>query len=314
MPQTREWSTLLADLELSAEPDAPIAEKTWFRIGGRADLLVTPRTPQALATLVARAHADDIPLRVLGGGANLLVLDEGVDGIVVSLRSPCFTDFEIERGGDSALVRVGGGHDLFELMHKLNRAGLGGLEHLAGIPGTVGGAVVMNAGGQFGDIAQALSHVTVVTPKGTLQTFARSELQPGYRHGGIPAGIVTSAVFCTTPADPKAVRDRFLEHFSWKKSRQPFDAAAAGCMFKNPVDPKTGERVSAGMLIDRAGLKGFRVGGAVVSSVHANFLAADGAGTASDIAMLAERVADRVWEHCGIRLEREVVFWGRSRP
>lgn len=312
MPLMREWSTLVADLDAAVEPDAALGERTWFRMGGRADLLVTPRSVEALSQLLARAHADGVPVRIFGGGANLLVLDEGVDGVVVQLSHECFKTLDVERGGTSARVRIGGGVDLFGLMHDLHRAGLSGLEHLAGIPGTVGGAVAMNAGGTFGDTAQALSHVVMVTDRGESVAFERSALDMGYRHGGLPSGVVTAAVFHMTLADPADVRARFQEYFNWKKARQPFGASAAGCMFRNPVDPATGQRVSAGKLIDQAGLKGFRVGTASVSPVHANFLSSEAGGNASDIAALSEAVAERVFAHAGIQLEREVVFWGRS--
>ncbi len=305
-------ATLLADLDVSVEPLANLGQRTWFRTGGRADLLVTPHSVDALARLVNRTWNDDVPLRVFGGGANLLVLDEGVDGLVVSLDSPAFRTLEVERGGGSTSIRTGAGHDLFKLMHELNRAGLSGLEHLAGIPGTVGGAVVMNAGGTNGDTAQALSTVDVLGARGDVAVLDRASLDCGYRHGGIPAGIVTRATFRVEPTDPSSLRSRFQELFAWKKSHQPFAASSAGCMFKNPIDPETQQRVSAGMLVDRAGLKELRSGGAFVSPVHANFMALDPGGSATDIAALAVVVAARVFDHCGIRLEREVVFWGRN--
>ncbi|MDA0802765.1 MAG: UDP-N-acetylmuramate dehydrogenase, partial [Planctomycetota bacterium] len=277
-----------------------------------ADLLVSPRSIDALEALVRRARDEDMPLRVLGKGANLLVLDDGVDGIVVTLDHACFQVLEMERGGGSTLVRVGAGADLFKLMTDLARAGLAGMEHLAGIPGTVGGAVAMNAGGIYGDTAQSLHTVELVTPGGDRAVHPRTELSMAYRDGGLPAGVVARATFRVEPDDPAKVNARFREIFAWKKSRQPFGSATAGCMFKNPLDSRSGDRVSAGLLIDRAGLKGLRVGGAVVSQVHGNFVAQDAGGTASDIAALADLVAARVLDHCGIQLEREVVFWGRT--
>ncbi len=302
---------LLSDLDVTVEPMADLGQRTWFKTGGRADLLVTPQSVEALATLTRRAWHDDVPVRLLGGGANLLVLDEGVDGLVVSLDAPAFRLLQVERGGASASIRAGAGHDLFALMHELNRAGLGGLEHLAGIPGTIGGAVVMNAGGTYGDTAQALTTVEVMDARGDLAIHERASLECSYRHGGIPSGIVTRATFRVEPTDPATLRKKFQELFSWKKSRQPFAASSAGCMFKNPIDPLSGARVSAGLLIDRAGLKGLRSGGAYVSPVHANFMALDAGGTATDIAALANVVVARVLDHSGVRLEREVVFWGR---
>ena len=305
-------STLFADVDAECIPDAPIGQQTWFKIGGRADVLVIPRTIDALATIVSRLSRDGLPMRVLGAGANLLVDDDGIDGVVLSLSAKAFSAMDVERGGANSLIRVGAGKDLFTLLNELARSGLAGLNQLAGIPGSVGGAIRMNAGGHFGDTAQAVQSAEMILASGAKATFLKDALHFNYRHSGLPAGIVTSATFHVDPTDPTLVRQKHAEIFSWKKSRQPFRENSAGCMYKNPIDRATLERVSAGKLIDSAGLKGLAVGGASVSAHHANFFVVQAGALASDVAQLSEVVSDRVFDHCGIRLEREVVFWKRG--
>jgi UDP-N-acetylmuramate dehydrogenase len=307
-------STLFADLDVEVELDAPLAGHTWYGIGGHADALVHPRSEEALCTLLRRCARTSTPVRVLGEGANLLVDDRGIDGVVLRLDAPCFTALELNAEGAAGLARVGGGRDLAKTIHDTTRASLGGLEPLIGVPASVGGAIRMNAGGKYGEIGDVVHSVGLVTWGGEPRTYPRDEIRFSYRHTDLPPGVVTWAILALRPADPVALQQRKKEISAYKASVQPLAAHSAGCMFRNPVDPRTGERVSAGLLIDRAGLKGTRIGGASVSDRHGNFIVVEPGARAADVMELAATVADETFARTGIRLEREVVFWRRGEP
>jgi len=307
-------STLFADLDVEVELDAPLAKHTWYGIGGHADALVHPRSEEALCTLLRRCARTSTPVRVLGEGANLLVDDRGIDGVVIRLDAPCFTALELNAEGEPGLARVGGGRDLAKTIHDTTRASLGGLEPLIGVPASVGGAIRMNAGGKYGEIGDVVHSVGLVTWDGEPRTYARESIRFSYRHTDLPPGVITWAILALRPADPVALQQRKKEISAYKASVQPLAAPSAGCMFRNPVDPRTGERVSAGLLIDRAGLKGTRIGGASVSDRHGNFIVVEPGARAADVMELAAKVADETFARTGIRLEREVVFWRRGEP
>lgn len=282
---------------------------TWFRVGGGARLLATPST---------RAHLEqclgiDPKLRILGDGANLLVADEGVDNLVVSLAS--MNEVTIE----GALVKVGAGVNLPRLITRLVREGLGGLESLGGIPASIGGALVMNAGGTFGEIATSVVSVEVMGRDGQARTLKRAEIDFGYRRSGLTNDIILGAHLQLTSSDPIALRDRLKEVMAYKKASQPMADNSAGCCFKNPTlaidHPEfgpAGTRVSAGKLIDRAQCKGLRIGSAEVSRAHGNFLTADAGGRAADVIALIAEVTRRVRDAFAIELHPEVVIWYRG--
>jgi UDP-N-acetylmuramate dehydrogenase len=308
-------SSLFGDLEVDAIPDAPIgAAMTWYGIGGRADLLIKPRTIEALQTLVKRCHRSGTPLRVLGSGANLLVADEGVDGIVVKLEAPPFTEIKYNVSGEIHAMRVGAGADMAKVLMEATRRGLDGLSQMAGIPATIGGAIRMNAGGAYGSIGEAVESVTCLTKTGEKVTYPADEIKFGYRTTNIPDPVVISVTFRLIQSDPIQLRDRVKEIFAYKKSTQPLADHSAGCTFKNPVDPVTDQRVPAGKLIDEAGLKGFSVGGATVSDRHANFIVTKPGATANDVLKLLEEVRRRVYEDAGIELKEEIAIWRRGQP
>lgn len=307
-------SKLYADLDVRVELDAPLAAQTWFGVGGSADVLVHPRSADALATLARRCGRDRIPLRVLGSGANLLVDDDGVDGVVVKLDEEAFGRVDFNADGLVERMRVHGGASMERLVQECARRGLSGIEPMAGIPASLGGAIRMNAGGKFGAIGDAVDAVALLLPDGEVRIFTRDQLVFGYRETNLPAGIVLWASLRVTPDDPVACRSRVKEIFAYKKSTQPMSANSAGCMFRNPTLPD-GTRESAGRLIDRAGLKGTRVGAAFVSMEHGNFLAFDrntGSARTADMVALVELVQERVRAQCGVELETEVVFWRRG--
>ena len=195
-------TTLFADLDVEVELDAPLARHTWYGIGGRADALVHPRSAEALATLLRRCARNDVRVRVLGEGANLLVADEGVDGVVVRLDAPAFKGLQLNAEGPVTRARAGGGRDLGKTIRETVAAGLRGLEPLIGIPASIGGAVRMNAGGKYGAIGDVVETVGVVTWDGQERVFSRDEIGFGYRRCGLPAGIVTWAVLRLEPSDP----------------------------------------------------------------------------------------------------------------
>lgn len=304
-------AALFADLAVRVESDAPLAAHTWFGIGGRADVLVHPLHEDALATLMRRCHQSEVPVRILGSGANLLVADEGVDGVVVKLDAPAFRDVRSNAEGALGVLRVGAGADLAKLVQDCARRGLEGLSAMAGIPASAGGAIRMNAGGRYGAIGDVVHGVCMLLPDGSRVVYAREELRFDYRMSSLPGGVIVWCTLALTEDDPVRVRERVKEIFNYKKSTQPLADHSAGCMFRNPIGPD-GERVSAGLLIDRAGLKGERVGGACVSDRHGNFITvAPGARTA-DIEALTRTIRARVRETSGIELETEVVFWRRG--
>ncbi len=219
------------------ERDAPVGRRTWFRLGGRARYLFRPADAADLAQMVRRARQEDVPLKVLGSGANVLISDDGFDGVVVRLDRPRF------RGGrrQNGTIEVGAGVDLMVLSRRCSYKGLSGLECMAGIPATVGGAVRMNAGGRFGDFSQAVKSVRVLRPDGVVEERTREQVGFGYRRSGLNGAIVLSAELALNPADPVQVRRRFDEYFEFKRQSQPIAERSAGCTaftsaaFKGPV-------------------------------------------------------------------------------
>lgn len=304
--------SLLGDLDIEVRYNEPLGVRTWFRAGGCAEVLASPRTEGALRELVVRCHQQGIPVRVLGEGANLLVADEGVDGVVIRLDKAQFTKVDFEAGHAGNPVRAGGGASLMGMVQEAARLGLDGLAQMSGIPASIGGATRMNAGGKFGDFASAVHSVEVLALDGTVHLTAASDIHFGYRHSELPDGIVVAANLILTPGDPVAIRQKVKEFMAYKKHSQPMADKSAGCMFRNPVDPATGQRVSAGKLIEEAGMKGRTHGSAFVSHVHGNFLSLSAGGSTNDVLQLVREVQLRVREHSGIELEREVVVWSKK--
>jgi len=296
---------LLHAIGVPFETDVPLGPRTWYGIGGIARCLAHPRDAAQLTELVAAAQAHATPLRVLGKGANLLVAADRVDGIVVALDAEAFRRIEVDVPNEQAVA--GGGADLERLITATVRAGLGGLEILAGIPATVGGALRMNAGGAFGEIGPTVERLTAVSVDGRLETLERTALEFRYRHSNLGDRIVVDACFTLCAADdPAALRQRLKEVMRYKKHSQPMAADSAGCVFKNP---KGQSDKGAGQLIDEAGLKGHRVGGAEISTVHANFVVAHDGATAADILAVLDHAQRVVREQFGVELEREMVVW-----
>ncbi|MCC6581192.1 MAG: UDP-N-acetylmuramate dehydrogenase [Phycisphaeraceae bacterium] len=303
---------ILDELNVRYETDVPMGPLTWIGVGGVARHLAHPSSVQQLATLVRRAQESNVPIRVLGDGANLLVASDAVDGIVLKLDEPQFDQVQMEGN----LVTVGAGRDLPRLTLQTVKAGLSGLECLAGIPGSVGGAVRMNAGGNYGDIGHSVTRLQVMDAFGQVYYRDRDDLVFSYRKTNIRAPLILQAQFELTPDDPEVLMKQVKEIFLYKKNTQPLQDSSAGCAFKNPSPPKDSDelanpaqRLSAGALIDRAGLKGYQIGGAQVSHRHANFLVSLPDCQPRDILALLEHVQKTVLERFGVQLEREVVVW-----
>lgn len=298
---------------LVIERDAEVA--TWYRFGGRADQLARPVNVEELRQCLEI----DRDLRVLGAGANLLVDDDGVDGLVVSLRRGDFREIAIEEGASGGEVVVGAGVDLRKLIHETAARGLAGLERLGGVPATIGGAVRMNAGGTYGEIGDLIASVRGLTRDGDEVILERPEIDFGYRSSGLEDMIITGARLRLGRDDPAAIRERLKEIMNIKAATQPMGERSAGCAFRNPTLASdiegigaAGQRVSAGLIIDRAGLKGLSVGSARVSDNHANFMVGElGRTRARDVMELMNVVQARVAERFGIALTPEVVIWSR---
>ncbi len=288
-----------AGFETAVTENVPLAAKTWFNVGGPARYFVQPESIAQAAAILQRLRENDIPIYILGSGANLLVSDNGVNGAVISLNNNAFKSIEFHE----RCVTAGAGVDVQRLIRQCAQKGLSGLECLAGIPGTVGGEIRMNAGGAFGDIGSQVLDVTVMNLSGQCHTRHRDDLVFEYRHSNITAKLILAATFELLPDDPTRIAEKVKEIWMFKRNSQPLAENNAGCIFKNP----TGS--SAGLLIDKTGLKGLRVGGAEVSQRHANFIVAKPGCRAADIQALIEQVRKRVHEKFAIILETEVVIW-----
>ncbi len=282
--------------------NVPLAPLTAFRAGGAARYLARPAREEDVAATLAFARARSLPVLVLGGGSNLLVADGGVEAVVVAL-SDAGEFGRIDRSGDGDW-RVGAAVSLPALVAATVREGRAGLAPLAGIPGRVGGAVAMNAGGGAGgaSMGDVVREAAAYAPDGGRRVFAPAF---GYRRSDLGGMIALSFTLRFPGADaPERLAEAARGFRERKAAAQPLGAPSAGCVFKNP------DGDSAGRLLDAAGCKGLTEGGARVSERHANFIVSDGTASAGDIARLAARMRERVRDRFGVALEREIVLWG----
>ncbi len=287
------------DFDAAHERAEGLARRTSLGVGGRPRWLFEPTSAEACAEIVRMCHREGVPVRVLGGGCNLLVRDGTLEGAVIATRQ--IRGFEIHPDR----VVVGAGQGFPDLVRKAIELGIPGLPGCPGIPGSVGGVVFMNAGGRFGSVADALIAVTGVTAEGACFERAVEPGDLGYRSSPFAGSIITGAVFRRDPAwTAERGAALFRQAMDWKRETQPLSARSAGCMFKNPSRGH-----SAGRLIEEAGLKGLMVGKAMVSTRHANFIVNLGGATAEDVHALIARVQDAVRERQGVDLELEVQVW-----
>ena len=303
--RTQPWDlpALLADVPAQIRFGQPLTRYTSFRIGGPADALVQVENVESLQHVQAIARRHQIPMFILGGGSNLLIRDAGIRGIVITLRGD-FRRHCLKRCESSvqwAHVRAGVGCSLSRLAMQLARQGWGGLEFAYGIPGTLGGAMVMNAGTYLGDLSQVLLAAQVLLEDGTRCELPVGELGLRYRTSAYPAGsIVLRAILQVHQGERESIEKTMRESNARRQQTQPLWMPNAGSIFKNP--PGT----AAAKLIDELGLKGTRIGGAMISPLHANFLVNTGHATAADVEVLMHLIQDRVQQAYGTILEPEV--------
>jgi UDP-N-acetylmuramate dehydrogenase len=316
----RAWDPFAAGTEIQrrvgvkTSRDEPLARFTTMRVGGPADLYCVAHNGFELRALIRFARTRGIAYTLLGRGSNVVIADAGIRGLVIHDRA---------EGS-----RVDGGRYLADAGVAMARAatetqgaGLSGLEFGLAIPGTVGGAVWANAGAHDADVAGILESATILRADGTEAVVPAADLGLGYRESrlkaapgpdgvtpGSPPELVLAAAFRLTPAEPDEIKARLDEIRGWRRTHQPLGLPSAGSVFRNP----TGD--SAGRLVDAAGLKGFRIGGASVSDKHANFIVNDKRGTAADVRAVGEHARDEVERRFGVGLEFEIVFLGEWEP
>jgi UDP-N-acetylmuramate dehydrogenase len=288
-----------------AVPDALMSERTTFRVGGPADALVAPRTRENLQKLLRMIDGSGMPVFIFSGGSNLLVRDGGIRGLVIDM-STGFDDMSVHAmPGGATHLHVGASRTVADVVEECAKRGLAGMEWAAGIPGTVGGGIRGNAGTRDGDFAKTLANVEIVDEKGEYRIVPRDLIPFKYRSMGLPGRfIIVAGMLALQPGDAAKIREAVDRMIKWRYEKQPYEAASAGSIFKNP------EHAPAGRLIDQAGCKGARVGQAMVSDVHTNFIVNLGGAQAADIIELIERTRKCVFEKHGIRLETEVVIVG----
>ena len=273
---------------------------TWFRVGGPADVLFRPADIEDLAQFL-KQKPDDVPVTVIGVGSNLLVRDGGIEGVVIRLGRG-FTDI---RATDTAISAGAGALDL-NVALSARDAGIGGLEFLSGIPGTIGGALRMNAGAYESDVSEVFEHADALDAHGELHRLGKAEMGFTYRHSGVPEDwIFVGGTFAGRADDPKAIHARIQDIQSKREESQPVRARTGGSTFVNPTGHK------AWKLIDEAGCRGLRKGAAMVSEKHCNFLINTGEASAADIEALGEEVRRRVRDRSGIDLVWEIKRIGR---
>ncbi len=299
-PVSRRAEAVLRTIVCDVRRNEPMSRHVYLRIGGPADLLVVPRSLGELREAVGFLFEEGVPFWVIGHGSNLLVGDRGVRGVVVKVGSRCG---RVRFGQRGAHAEAGAG--LPSVARAAAGLGFAGLEFAAGIPGSVAGAVVMNAGAHGGSMADVVESVAVSTPRGW-RVLRAKDLSFGYRSSTLQGQpwVVNWVKLALRPDSPASVQARMEANLARRRASQPIGAASCGCMFKNPAGDH------AGRLIEAAGCKGMSVGGARVSAIHANFIVNEGGATASDVLTLAERVRDLSRARSGIPLDLEVGLLG----
>ena len=283
--------------------DEPMSRHTSFKIGGPADLLATPSNEEELCKLLASAKEHNIPVTLIGNGSNLLVRDKGIRGLVIKLGNMLNT---IEVGENT--ITFGSGVSLALASKKAAELGFTGMEFAVGIPGSIGGAVYMNAGAYDGEMANVVTAVRTVDADGNVKVLSNEDMCFAYRKTALQgSGLIVTAVTVTMPkGEVSAILAKMAEFSQSRISKQPLELPSAGSMFKRPPG------YFAGTLIDQTGLKGYTVGGAQVSTKHAGFVVNIGDATASDVLQLIKDVQDKVREAHGVELHPEVLIIGEE--
>jgi UDP-N-acetylmuramate dehydrogenase len=288
--------------------DVPMKQYTRFKVGGPADLLALPETRQELLAILTAAKDTSVPVTVVGGGSNLLVSDQGIRGLVI-VTTHLASGIRSEKGPDETiLVCADAGERLSAVCRYTKNRGLTGLEFCAGIPGTIGGAVMMNAGTASQGICNKIQYLDILD----LDTLAvkivkKQDVVFTYRRLELTNHLILGTVLALSPGDPETVEKRFAANMEYKQTTQPMHLPSAGCFFKNPD-----QKYSAGKLIQDAGLKGACCGDARVSEIHANYIVNCGNATCEEILALKKRIQKAVFERYGIMLETEVKMTGNG--
>jgi UDP-N-acetylmuramate dehydrogenase len=293
-------SVQLPEVRGKIRANASLAKVTWFQVGGNAEWLFKPEDADDLAYFLAN-KPDDLSLTILGVGSNLLVRDGGIDGVVIRLGRG-FTDIKVEND----IIHAGAGALDLNVAIAARDAGVGGLEFLSGIPGTMGGALRMNGGAYGKEIADCLIGAEIIDGKGKILTQTAAELSYSYRHCGVPKDwVFTKAILQGEYKDMQLIHEEMERIQTERGESQPIKTRTGGSTFKNPEGHK------AWQLIDAAGCRGMKLGGAQVSEKHCNFLINTGGATAADLENLGEHVREKVKAHSGIELEWEIARVGK---
>lgn len=290
----------VAELGFVCKINEPMCRHTSFNIGGPADVLVEIKSIEKMGDVVKLAKLYDVPYLVVGNGSNLLISDKGIEGAVLKICDDCISV-------DGNKITCAAGVKLSRLALTAKENSLTGLEFAWGIPGTVGGALFMNAGAYGGEIKQVISSCTALTPDGEIKTYTIDEMQLGYRTSVFKSNnvIILSAEFCLEKGDKAQISATMDDYMERRRSKQPLELPSAGSTFKRP------EGYFAGALIEQSGLKGFRIGGAAVSVKHAGFVVNEDKASCDDVLKLIKHIKDTVLKDSGVMLETEVIFKGR---
>ncbi len=285
--------------------DEPMSAHTSLKIGGPVDIVAFPEDPVSLKNILVAVQKENIPIFVFGAGTNLLVSDNRIEGIAVSLKAFRSIEYTKETDEEKAVLSVGAGTPLAMLINFACEGGYSGIEGLVGIPGYVGGAVFMNAGSFGTEIKDVIHSIAVMNMQGDISILSRDDLEFSYRHLALPEGVlILSANIVLKKDSPADVVARTREFMNTKKAAQPLGVHSAGCVFRNS------EADAAGKLIDAAGCKGMRVGGIEVSQMHANYFVNKKNGTCSEFLQLMEIVKEKVMKRSGVELESEIKIIG----
>ena len=284
-------------------PAEPMTKHTSFHIGGPAELMAQPQSEAELQSLLLKAAEAAVPVTLVGNGSNLLVRDKGIRGLVIKLGS-MLRDIKVSGN----VLTFGSGVSLAQASKKAAELGLSGMEFAVGIPGSIGGAVYMNAGAYDGEMSKVVKSVRVMDAAGEVSELSAGELDFGYRHSALQGSgkIVTSVTVELTAGDKQAIAEKMADFSNRRITKQPLELPSAGSMFKRPPG------YFAGTLIDQTGLKGYTVGGAQVSTKHAGFVVNIGGATAADVLQLISDVQAKVFAAHGVKLEPEVLVLGEE--
>lgn len=285
--------------ETNVKLNEPMAKHTTFKIGGAADIFVTPETKEALLAIIGFCKEENIPVTVVGNGSNLLVSDDGIDGVVICTENINYVNLE----GD--LITSGAGAFLAVVANTAAKAELAGLEFAAGIPGTIGGGAFMNAGAYGGELKDVIETVTALDKNGNVKTFKNSECAFGYRTSIFAEYVILEVTVRLKKGKKEEILDIMKDLAQRRRDKQPLEYPSAGSTFKRP------EGYFAGKLVEDAGLKGYAIGGAQVSEKHSGFVINKGGATAKDVLDLVKYIKSQVKEKFGVELQEEIKLIGR---